>query len=47
MKKIKEEGTEEVETTEVVPKVAPLTETFSNGEMNVLKDKLNEVISKI
>ena len=40
----------ELEPTEVqeevkAPVLAPLTENFGNGDDNVLRDKLNEVIS--
>lgn len=28
-------------------KVAPLTQEFGNGEINVLRDKLNEVINSL
>lgn len=27
-----------------VPKVDPITQEFSNGDMNVLRDKINELI---
>lgn len=37
---IKEEGPKEV-------LVAPLTEEFGSGDMNVLRDKINEVITKL
>ena len=39
----KEEGREEV-LKEVV--IAPLTQEFSNGDMNVLRDKINEIIAR-
>jgi len=29
-----------------VPKISPLTENFSNGEVNILKDKINEIIAR-
>lgn len=28
-------------------KIVPITETFSNGDMNILRDKINEIIAKI
>lgn len=28
----------------VVPKVQPLTQEFGNGDMNILRDKINEII---
>lgn len=52
-KKIKkEEEVEEltVENAPVVPtkaKVLPITENFSNGEVNVLRDKINEIIKTL
>jgi hypothetical protein len=51
MKKIKKEVEEEVtpevvETPEVVaPKVLPITESFGSGDMNTLKNKINEIIA--
>jgi hypothetical protein len=27
------------------PKVLPITQEFGNGDMNILKDKINEIIS--
>jgi len=36
----------ESEAPVVVPKISPLTENFSNGEVNILKDKINEIISR-
>jgi hypothetical protein len=51
MKKIKKEAEEEVtpevvETPEVVvPNVSPITESFGSGDMNTLKNKINEIIA--
>jgi hypothetical protein len=52
MKKIKKEVEEEVtpevvevvETPVVAPKVSPITESFGSGDMNTLKNKINEII---
>ena len=30
----------------VTPKISPLTEQFSNGEVNILRDKINEIIAR-
>ena len=40
----KEERKEEVLTVDVT--IAPLTQEFGNGDMNVLRDKINEIIAK-
>jgi hypothetical protein len=51
MKKIKKE-VEVVEEPQgvqepvaVVPKVSPITESFGSGDMNTLKNKINEIIA--
>jgi len=28
-----------------VPRILPITETFGNGDLNTLRDKINELIS--
>lgn len=41
----KKEIVEEL-VTETVVTIAPITESFSNGELNVLRDKINELIAR-
>ncbi len=31
----------------VAPVVAPITQEFSNGDLNVLRDKINELIAEL
>lgn len=47
VKKVKEVKKEEVQdvSNHDTPKVAPLTQEFGNGDLNVLKDKINEIIA--
>jgi hypothetical protein len=34
-------------TPVVTGRVAPMTELFGNGDLNILRDKINEIIAKI
>jgi len=35
-----------VEAVEAVKNILPITDLFGNGELNVLKDKINEIIAR-
>lgn len=48
MAKKKQEVIEEVTESVETPKeeILPITETFGSGDLNTLRDKINEIISK-
>ena len=54
-KEVEEELDEVVEVTvigvvkdeKITFNVSPITETFSNGDLNVLRDKINELVQHI
>lgn len=37
---------EELIVKATLPPIAPLTQSFGNGELNTLRDKINELISR-
>jgi hypothetical protein len=42
----KEKVAPEIAQEVVVAPIAPLTQEFSNGDMNTLRDKINEIIQR-
>lgn len=46
MKKIKVEAPP-VQEPIIIPKVHTISQEFGNGDLNILKDKINEIIQRI
>lgn len=46
MKKKDEKKEVKEEVLEVKTEISPLTQEFGNGDLNVLRDKINEIIKR-
>lgn len=45
--KVEETGSPTVVKSIVIEKILPITQEFGNGDMNALRDKINEIIKSL